>query len=349
MNIQLADEEDKTRWNEFVSQFSDYPCLMYEWRNVLKEVYGYECYYLIAEEKHEIVGVFPIVLIKSKLFGTRLCSLPFSDYGGPVLEPNKGDLFIVKEFLENLPVAMTQIDYMEVRSPIQDEVIKTLESALELGNMKYLTFIIDLRMSFDEIWRKRFNKYLRNAVRKAVKNKIEVVEENFEESLTDFYRLYLSTMKKLGSPPHGIEFFRACQKSLGKKVKIFLAATPNKIVGGVLVFLGRKIIYPAYEGIDPNYRRLNAASLLFSRIIEWGCENGYHAFDFGRTLYGSGVYSFKKRWGGKEKPLPYYYMGKQIPKQDPREKYANISKIWSKLPIPIAERIGPHIKGAIGH
>lgn len=348
MNIQLANENDKTRWNEFVSQFSDYPCLLYEWRNILEEVYGYKCYYLIAEEKHEIVGVFPTALINSKLFGTRICSLPFSDYGGPVLKPNKRNASVVKEFLENLPVTITEIDYMEVRSPIQNGVTKSLESVLKLGNMKYLTFIIDLRESFDEIWRKRFDKYLRNAVRKAVKNKIEVVEENFEKSLTSFYRLYLLTMKKLGSPSHGLGFFKTCHESLGEQVKIFLATTPNKVVGGVLVFLGRKIIYPAYEGIGPEYRRLNAASLLFSRIIGWGCENNYHSFDFGRTLYGSGVYSFKKQWGGKQKPLPYYYLGKQIPQQDPREKYANISKIWSKLPISIAKRIGPYIKGAIG-
>lgn len=348
MNIQLANENDKNRWNEFISEFSDYPCLLYEWRSVLEEVYSYKCYYLVAEREHEILGVFPATLIKSKLFGTRLCSLPFSDYGGPVLKPNKRNALLVNDFLENLPLAMTQIDYMEVRSPIQNEVTKSLESALKLGNTKYMTFIIDLRESYDEIWRKRFDKYLRNAIRKAVKNKIRVVEENFEESLTSFYPIYLSTMKKLGSPPHGIEFFKACHKSLGEQVKIFLAATSNKIVGGVLVFLGRKIVYPAYEGIDPNYRRLNAASLLFSCIIKWGCENSYHSFDFGRTLYGSGVCSFKKQWGGKQKSLPYYYIGKHIPEQDPREKYANISRIWSKLPISIAKRIGPHIKGAIG-
>ena len=349
MKIQLANKNDKTRWNEFVSQFSDYPCFLYEWRNILEDVYGYKCYYLIAKEKNEIVGVFPAALIKSKLFGSRLCSLPFSDYGGPVLKRNKENILVITEFLENLPITMTQIDYMEVRSPIQNELVESLNSTLKLGNIKYVTFIIDLRKPFDEIWRKSFDKYLRNAVRKAVKNKIKVVEKNFEESLTSFYRLYLSTMKKLGSPPHGLEFFKACHESLGEQIKIFLATTSNKTVGGVLFFLGRKIIYPAYEGIDSEYRRLNVASLLFSRIIEWGCENNYHSFNFGRTLYGSGVHSFKKQWGGKETSSPYYYLGKQIPQQDPREKYANISKMWSKLPISIAKRIGPHIKGAIGH
>lgn len=349
MNIQLANEKDKARWNEFVSQFSDYPCLLYEWRNILENVYGYKCYYLVAEEKNEIAGIFPAALIESKLFGTWLCSLPFSDYGGPVLNPDEEKTLIINEFLENLPITMTQIDYMEVRSPIQNELAESLESALELGNMKYLTFIIDLKKPFDEIWRKSYDKYLRNAVRKAVKNKIEVVEESFEEGITSFYRLYLSTMKKLGSPPHGLEFFKTCHESLGEQVKIFLATTPNKIVGGVFVLLGRKTIYPTYEGINPEYRRLNAASLLFSRIIKWGCENNFHSFNFGKTLCGSGVYSFKKQWGGIETPIPYYYMGKQIPHQDPREKYANISRMWSKLPISIAKRIGPRIRRATGH
>lgn len=348
MRIRFANENDETRWNRFVSRFSDYPCLLFEWRNLLEEVYGYKSHYLIAEEKQEIVGVFPFALIESRLFGTRLCSIPFSDYGGPILKPSDGNALTIREFLENLPVNMTQIDYMEVRSPIQNEVTKSLQSTLELGNMKYSTFIIDLQESFDVIWRKRFDKYLRNAVRKAVKNNIKVAEESYEGSLTRFYRLYLSTMKKLGSPPHGLEFFKACHANLGEKVKIFLATTPNKTVGGVAVFFGRETIYPVYEGIDPEYRRLNAASLLFSYIVEWGCAKNYRFFDFGRTLHGSGVYSFKKQWGGEEKLLPYYYMGKQIPKQDPREKYSSISRIWSKLPVALAKRVGPRVKGAIG-
>jgi len=156
-------------------------------------------------------------------------------------------------------------------------------------------------------------------------------------------------MKKLGSPPHGMKFFITCYDFLGDKhVRLFLALKSDKVIGGVVAFLGRYTIYPVYEGIDPKYRNLNPASLLFSTMIEWGCEN-YRLFDFGRTLCGSGVYFFKKQWGGEEKVTPYYYLGEKIPMQDPRKKYASFSKLWSRMPISIAKILGPQIKGEIGY
>ena len=350
LHIRLANDRDKDQWNDFVLRFSDYPCFLYQWKNVLEGVYGHECTYLMAEDQHKIVGVFPIALIKSKLLGVRFYSLPFSDYGGPLLKPSDENLVVIDAFLRSLSSHMDQADYLEVRSPVQGDVAKSLENALTLGNVKYVTFVIDLSKPFDEIWRHNFKKDLRTAIRKAIKNKIEVTKSNFEENLHDFYRLYLLTMKKLGSPPHGIEFFQTVHDLLGDKhVKLFVAKISNKVIGGLVVFLGRHVIYSAYEAIDPKYRKLNLGHMLDSRIIEWGCENGYDLFDFGRTLPGSGVYLFKKHWGGKERILPYYYLGKRIPQQDPREKYTYLSRLWSKMPTCIAKRVGPYIKGGIGH
>ena len=350
MKVRLAVDGDKDRWNEFVFNLSDCPSYLYEWKEILERVYKYDCKYLMVEERHRVVGVFPTATLRSKLFGVRIFSLPFSDYGGPLFATEEADCSLLSLFLDSLSSDLNEADYLEVRSPTQANVHACLNKTFEPGKVTYLTFIIDLNKPYEEIWRHKFGKYLRNAIRKAVKNRIYVIEKSSRENLYSFYNLYLLTMKKLGSPPHGLEFFEACFDLLGdRRVKLFEAMISDKVIGAVVAFVGRHTIYPAYEGIDPKYRNLNVASLLFSQIIKWGCENGYQLFDFGRTLPGSGVYRFKKPWGGEEKLSPYYYMGKKIPQQDPREEYRILSKVWSKTPISIARRLGPYVKGGVGH
>ena len=352
MNVRSADSQDKERWNEFVCRFSDSPFHLYEWKKIFESVYGYECQYLIAEDQNEIVGIFPLAMMRSKLFGFRVCSLPFLDYGGPVFKLHNTNLLsCLRSFLNYFSCYTCKADYLEVRSPIQVETSRCLKTIFIPGNVKYLSFLINLNRSFDEIWQKDFDSDLRKKIRKATKHNINVVEQNFEEVLDEFYYGYLRAMKRLGSPPHKMEFFGALPKMLGKKrVKFFPIAMADKLIGGAIVFVGNSTMYYGYEVIDPKYRNLRPTYLLYSEMLKWGCENGFRVFDTGRTLYGSGVYLFKKQWGGKERFLPYYYIGKKIPREDPRERYSLLSKLWSKLlPLSFTPKIGWRIKAGVGH
>ena len=38
----------------------------------------------------DVVGVLPLILVRSRLFGRRLVSMPFLDYGGVLAEPDRG-------------------------------------------------------------------------------------------------------------------------------------------------------------------------------------------------------------------------------------------------------------------
>lgn len=352
MFVRSAAYRDKDRWNEFVFRFSDSPFHLFEWKEIFENVYGYECQYLIAENRNHIVGILPLVMIRSKLFGFRLCSLPFLDYGGPVLDYDKTDsLSSLESFLNYLSCYTNKADYLEIRSPPQVGVMNYSETVFECGNVKYLSFLINLNRSFDEIWQHDFDSDLRKKIRKATKHNIRVADRNFEEAMNEFYHVYILAMKRLGSPPHKIGFFTALPKMLGdKRVKFFPIAMEGKLVGGAIVFLGNSTMYYGYEVINPEYRNLRPTYLLYSEMLKWGCKNKFRLFDTGRTLYGSGVYLFKKQWKGKERILPYYYHGKKIPREDPREKYEFLSKLWSKLlPLSITAKIGSHIKAGVGH
>jgi len=60
------------------------------WGTIAREAYGHECIYLIADDGGEIAGVLPLVRISSRLFGRRLVSMPFLDYGGVLADPDRG-------------------------------------------------------------------------------------------------------------------------------------------------------------------------------------------------------------------------------------------------------------------
>ena len=54
----------------------------FAWREIYESVFKHRTHYLLAERADEVVGVLPLVELRSLLFGHSLCSLPFAVYGG---------------------------------------------------------------------------------------------------------------------------------------------------------------------------------------------------------------------------------------------------------------------------
>ena len=81
-------------------------------------------------------------------------------------------------------------------------------------------------------------------------------------------------------------------------------------------------------------------------------DRGYRLFDFGRSKLGTGAYSFKHNWGFEPAKLPYRYLlapGAHIPDHNPlNPKYALFIAAWKRLPLPVANAIGPHLVRGLG-
>ncbi len=72
-------------WDQFVRSVSGWTHFhLYGWRTVMERVFHHECCYLVARSGDAIVGVLPLVRVKSALFGHYLVSMPFVNYGGPL-------------------------------------------------------------------------------------------------------------------------------------------------------------------------------------------------------------------------------------------------------------------------
>ena len=90
--VQVVDwREDGQAWDEYVSATPDGTvCHLYGWRQVIEQAYSHRTFYLAATTNGVICGVLPLVLIKSRLFGRHLVSMPFMDYGGVVTQEGTG-------------------------------------------------------------------------------------------------------------------------------------------------------------------------------------------------------------------------------------------------------------------
>jgi FemAB-related protein (PEP-CTERM system-associated) len=118
-------------------------------------------------------------------------------------------------------------------------------------------------------------------------------------------------------------------------------------VSSVLSFYFRDEVMPYYAGDDETARELAANDFKYWEVMRRACMQGRRVFDYGRSKNGTGSYSFKKNWGFDPTPLNYEYLlvkGRSIPERNPlNPKYSRLVRLWRRLPLPLANFIGPHI------
>ena len=330
-------------WDKLTANFENSKIYhLYEWGVLLNKVCNHKIFYLTESE-----GIFPLALIKSRLFGDRLISLPFADYGGP--------LATGKDTIESLVSKSIKLahglnlDFMEIRCPDQ-RYFEIFETQGFIRREDYFTYILHLNNNLDELWKNIGDKN-RNMVRKAEKNNVQIKVASTENDLKEFYYLYLKTMKKLGSPPQPYQYFgNMWQMFYPQHLILPMATYENKCIACGIFFLYNRTIHHAYSCISRQYLNLAPNDLIQWWMIKWGTEQGYVSLDSGRTRAGAGNVLFKKRWGGKCVVMPYFYKFFKHELDERQEiKYKNLSKLWSKyVPNAAANRIGPWIIKQIG-
>ncbi|HEV2390682.1 MAG TPA: hypothetical protein VGS04_08165, partial [Nitrososphaerales archaeon] len=227
--------KDASSWNEFCLGRESTFVHDIAWREILIESYGYDARYFIMESKEGLVGVMPAVRIRSRIFGSRLVSMPFFEQGGPLLRD--GELLVpllgeVDSVLEH-----EGLEYLELRNPagIGGEAVQS--QRLSGDQYGYVTFRLSLKRPIEEVWRSTEKSAVRWAVRKAKSAGVLVVPVDAEDGLREFYAMYTTTMRRHGSPAHPYKFFQLIQRKLAPR--IWLATYSGTPVAGILVFLHR--------------------------------------------------------------------------------------------------------------
>ena len=353
IKVEIVEPGDSGEWNTLVKQSVDSTFYhLWEWSRILSLTYGYPRICLQVRDGETLIGGLLLMHVKSRIFGSRLVSLPFCEYGGPIIDSSI-DSSIMRLSLSAIIKVINKlakkfgVDSIELRNPpLLPFISETLFSYGYSKPQRYVTFRLNLAKPLDQIW-DALRRDRRRTIQGAVESGLIVDEVQTYTQLKAYYELYLKTQIKHGSPPNSYSFFETIFDLLylKKMCKILVAKYQSRIIGGTIIFYYKDTVYWWNGVIDDKYRHLGPTDLLVWEIIEWGAKNNFKILDFGRTRINTTIYSFKKGWGGQKTPLyNYLYFLKRKELPDPtQKKYAYLSRIWSLIPTILTQRLGPRI------
>ncbi|MDH5611255.1 MAG: FemAB family PEP-CTERM system-associated protein [Gammaproteobacteria bacterium] len=336
ITICLLDNEENA-WNDYVSK---QPAAsihhLTHWRDILRKTYSIDSHYLFACDKNkEIVGVLPMVRLKSRLFGDILVSMPFFQRGGAIADHPLIEHKLMKA--ANEEAARLGIDHTEYRDDIPRDGLPVQSHKVNM--------ILALPNSEEALWAS-FTAKLRAQIKRPQQLTPKVLIGG-KKYLDDFYKVYSRNMRDLGSPAHSKQLIENILTSFPDNSHIIVIRLNNKPVSaGLLLCHGNGMEIPLASTIrDYNQHSMNM--LLYWEVLKFTVNQGYNHFDFGRSSKNTGTYLFKRQWGAQPKQLYWHYwLGNtnQLPSLNPSNpKYALIVNIWKRLPVKLAQWLGPFI------
>lgn len=276
------------------------------------------------------------MLMKSPIFGKFLISLPWLDYGGPLASDDQ-----VAASLVDFAVAIAAREkcrFMELRA------VSRNHPALINTDHRF-AFMLDLTPGEEAVW-KALDGKAKNQVRKALKSNLEVRIGGIE-NLDSFYAIFSRNMRDLGTPVWPKRLFAEQFRYFEDDTEIALACLSEKPVAAALL-----IHYDDYSTVpsassNRKYLNLSPNNILYWEIIRHCIRRGSRRFDFGRSSLDTGTYRFKNQW--VKDPTRQIWQYKlmtmdDLPKLDPSNpKFRLAISIWKRLPLPIANLLGPRI------
>ncbi|MCP5366087.1 MAG: FemAB family PEP-CTERM system-associated protein [Hyphomicrobiales bacterium] len=340
-DVRPLDAAGRDRWDAFVQACPEATFFHRAgWHRVIEDSFGQKCHFLAAERDGEIRGVLPLVHVRSPIFGNRLVATGFCVGGAPAVTEDGA-----MAALDARAVALMdelKAEYLEYRDPARPHPDWPKKEGL------YATFDRPIEADEDENL-KQIPRKQRAVVRKALKS--DLVDE-VNADIDQFYDLYSLSMRNLGTPVFGRRFIANLVDEFGDDCDIVTVSQGGRPLSSVLNFYFKDRVMPYYTGAAPEARRTGAADLQYWRVMRRAVERGYTVFDFGRSKEGTGPYSFKKNWGFEPRPVVLEFRmrsGGPLPDVNPNNpKYKLMIDVWRRLPLPVANAIGPMIGRQVG-
>lgn len=329
-------EGSPSEWDEFVRQQEYWTHFhLHGWRNILEDVHGHDCLYLAARDgSGQLAAVLPLVRVRSALFGHFLVSMPFLNYGGPLgSEPGVG---AVGDRAVEI-ARQEDADLLELRARHE------LETDLPVSHRK-ITVLKDLPMDDpEELWQDLESK-VRSQIRKPRKEGVEV--QFGADQLDGFWKVYSLHMRNLGTPAQPRELFEAILDTFGDDVWVACAWLEGKAIACGFGLEWNDEVEMTWASDLFEYRSIAPNMLLYWSFMERAIEEGVSTFNFGRCTPGSGTHRFKKQWETRDQELFWYQHASNGTEKTPSpedERWSWGPKVWRKIPLPVANRVGPAV------
>ena len=312
----------------------------YEWKPIYEAEFGHRTFYLTHVDEEQVTGIFPLVLIDSRIFGRILCSLPFLNYCGPSAKTGDARQQLLAEACAIAD--RESVAYLEIRS--QELCAESLPASTDK-----VSLTIPLESDPDSLWNAYTSKH-RNNIRRSYKSGLRVQHGHLDQ-LDTFYDIMCHSWRALGTPIYRKSFFASILEAFGDRARIFVVYLEDTPVATAFNGYHNGTVEGMWAGGMPEHRRLQSNYVLYWEMIKHACESEMTEFHLGRSSVDSGGEIFKKKWGAVAQQLYWqYYLpdGGDIPQLNVKNpKYQFAISTWRKLPLWATRTIGPLVSGSI--
>lgn len=313
------------------------------WLKAVERGCGQPAHMLIAERGGALSGVLPLTAVHSPFFGRALVSSGFAVEGG-ILATSRSGVGRLGDAAWSMARRL-HCDEVELRGGDFPKGWERLEGT-------YAGFAKPLEAN-TEAQLLAIKRRQRADIRKSLEADLDVDVGTGERSRAAHYRVYAASVRNLGTPVFPRSLFDAVLDSFGDETDIMTVRHRGEAVASVLTLYFKGRAMPYWGGGLFAARALKANERLYFELMNHARDaRGCDAFDFGRSKVGTGPYHYKKNWGFEPEPL--VYARKLAPGAEPREtnpdspRYRIKVALWKKLPLAIANRIGPFIARGLG-
>ncbi len=291
--------------------------------------------YLVAERADGgIAGVLPLTEMRSPLFGKALVSTGFGVDGG-----------VLGEGVDALGSGAWELA-QRIGCPGVELRGGPAPGGWDTDDTSYLGFVRDLSATEEgellAIPRKQ-----RAEVRRSLGLDLEVVTGG-EALLAEHYRVYAESVRNLGTPVFPAALFRSVMAAM--EADVLTVRHQGRAVASVLSVYFQGTVFPYWGGGTAAARTLRANDRMYFALMNHARGRGCARFDFGRSKTGTGAAAFKKNWGFTPTPRSYAKRSegeaREVNPLNP--KYALMVRTWQRLPLPVANIVGPWISRGLG-
>ena len=335
--VDLRDPGETARIEGFVTEMRGSPFHRPAWLRAVERGTGQKARGLLAEKCGIVTGWLPLTEVRSPLFASALVSSGFAVGGGALAETGKTARNLAKgatELATRLSCASVELRGGDV-PPDWSTV-----------SGKHAGFVADLAEN-DDAQLLAIPRKQRAEVRKSLELDLAVTVGTGEADRAAHYAVYAESVHNLGTPVFPRSLFDAVLDQFGDSADILTVRHRGVPVASVLSLYHGDAVLPYWGGGTFAARALRANERMYFALMLHARRRGYDRFDFGRSKVGSGPYSYKKNWGFEPQPLTYGTWtapGAAARNIDPTsEAYSARIALWKKLPLPVANLLGPPI------
>jgi len=323
--IEIKKDLAKKKWNKWLlKSYNAHLFQSKQWADYLQELSGLKPYYLMIYDNKKICGQLlffkaPYTYNKSlkgisRFFEPLIKSIYVLTWkNGPIIHEKDEFSHILSLILNEVEKSDRISLIYDINCPIYDNIEhKKCKKVLKINKYDtklWATFIIDLSLDIEVLWR-NIKKEARRNVKRCEKNGVNIIITKEYADIENYCKIIEEHKKRQGYEMN----FEDCVKWIELQLKflkdnfnLFMAYYRNKPISGLITWDFNGIINEV--GVAHSYyalkNKIYAQDLIKWNIIKWGKENKKKLYDLTgvnpnpKTEKEKGIYRYKSKWGGK--------------------------------------------------